>query len=110
MMTIKEARQILATIDVTEKQIEASTEYMLNKIEESKKSGAYKKQGGVMFKFSTDTAVAWISLWHMGELVYHLTERGEDIYCGPDATKCAEMLYKLGVAHKMYGKKFLGCC
>lgn len=109
MMNIREAREILATINVTAEQIEKSAKYLSDKIEQSKKSGAYRQQGGTMFKFS-DGAVAWVSLWKMNsELVLHLTERGEDIYIGTNVDKCAEMLYKLGVAHKTYGKKFLGC-
>ena len=109
MMSIKEAKAILAGINVTTEQAEKSGKYISDKIEQSKKSGAYRKQGGVMFKFS-DNSVAWIALWKMdGELFLYLTERGENIYCGSDVDECGEMLYKLGIAHKMYGKKFLGC-
>lgn len=108
MMTIREAKAILAEITVTPEQIEKSKKYMLDKIEASMKSKAYQRQGGVLFEFSDDS-VAWIAIWHLYGKTYHLTERGENIYCGEDADKCAEMLYKLGIAHKMYGKKFLGC-
>lgn len=109
MMGIKEARQILATINVTEAQIEKSAKYISDKVEQSLKTKAYQKQGGTMFEFS-DGSVAWITMWTIeGEQILSLTERGEYIYCGNNLDKCAEMLYKLGVAHKIHGKKFLGC-
>lgn len=109
MMTIKEAKQILSTIEVPENMIEKATQSMLDIIHNSKASGMYRKQGGTMFEFC-DKAVAWISTWTFGgDLYYHLTERGEMLYCGSNATECAKMLYKVGIAHKQYGKQFLGC-
>lgn len=107
MMTIKKAKEILDTIEVSQRQIDASEKKMSKKIEDAISSGQYRKQGGVMFKFS-DGEVAWItktSLW--GE-DFHLTERGETLYIGDDKKKCAEMLCKLGLAHIQY-ENFLGC-
>ena len=109
MMTRTEAMGILAKIEVSESIKLKACRKMNKMIDDSKFSGLYKKQGGTMFKFC-DGSVAWITVWMFeGNRYYHLTERGEGIYTGMDGMKCAEMLYKLGVAHKTIGASFLGC-
>lgn len=109
MMTLKEARAILNKIEVPEGMLEKAKQKMLDMIHESKKSGLYAKQGGVFVEFC-DKHAAWITVWTFeGYQYYNLTERGENIYTGSSAEKCAEWLYKLGIAHKQYGEQFLDC-
>lgn len=108
MMTRTEAMQILDKISVSDALVLKSCKKMNDMIDNSINCRLYKKQGGTLFRFS-DGAVAWITVWMFdGNRYYDLTERGETFYCGADALKCAEMLYKLGVAHKQV-KSFMGC-
>ena len=108
MMTGTEARKILRSISVDAGMVEKAHTAMMAKIEKSRKSGMYRKQGGVMFEFANGH-VAWISIWkYDGKDAYFLNERGERLYEGYDTKECAEMLCKLGLAHKQYDN-FLAC-
>jgi len=108
MMSIKEAKEILKGIAVTEENIEKAEEAMLDKIHNWKANGMYRKQGGVPFKFNNGH-MAWITVWTFGgDQYYDLTERGETLYIGCDKTECAKTLYKVGVAHRMMNN-FLDC-